>query len=146
MTGSPRNAGALVLFSGGQDSATCLAWALDRFERVETLGFDYGQRHRVELDCRSTLRERMAALDPGWAARLGPDHTLDLGIGFGGGFGCLFRGLEQRTDLDVEAQIREGRGDHLLAAVMAVLAHLGEHDPRRAAVQILEGADLRYDR
>ena len=46
MTGSPRNAGALVLFSGGQDSATCLAWALDRFERVETLGFDYGQRHQ----------------------------------------------------------------------------------------------------
>ncbi|WP_372019036.1 7-cyano-7-deazaguanine synthase QueC [Tistrella mobilis] len=80
MTGSPRNAGALVLFSGGQDSATCLAWALDRFERVETLGFDYGQRHRVELDCRSTLRERMAALDPRWAARLGPDHTLDLGV------------------------------------------------------------------
>ena len=48
--------GALVLFSGGQDSATCLAWALDRFERIETLGFDYGQRHRIELDCRTPLR------------------------------------------------------------------------------------------
>jgi len=69
---------ALVLFSGGQDSATCLAWALDRFARVETLGFDYGQRHRVELDCRSAFRDAVAALDADWAARLGPDHTLRL--------------------------------------------------------------------
>lgn len=67
--------GALVLFSGGQDSATCLAWALDRFPRVETLGFDYGQRHRVELECRATFRE---ALPAAWQARLGPDHTLAL--------------------------------------------------------------------
>lgn len=72
--------GALVLFSGGQDSATCLAWALDRFDHVETLGFAYGQRHRVELDCRDGLRTGMAALDARFAARLGPDHTLDLGI------------------------------------------------------------------
>lgn len=70
--------GALVLFSGGQDSATCLAWALDRFGRVETLGFDYGQRHKVELDCRAALRAGMAALKPCWAARLGEDHTLPL--------------------------------------------------------------------
>ncbi len=70
--------GALVLFSGGQDSATCLAWALDRFARVETLGFDYGQRHRVELDCRAALRAGMAAMNPDWAARLGEDHTLPL--------------------------------------------------------------------
>lgn len=70
--------GALVLFSGGQDSATCLAWALDRFPRVETLGFDYGQRHRVELDCRAALREGMRGLSPRWAARLGEDHTLPL--------------------------------------------------------------------
>jgi 7-cyano-7-deazaguanine synthase len=70
--------GALVLFSGGQDSATCLAWALDRFPRVETLGFDYGQRHRVELDCRAALREGMRALSPRWAARLGEDHSLPL--------------------------------------------------------------------
>ncbi|WP_439575880.1 7-cyano-7-deazaguanine synthase QueC [Phreatobacter sp.] len=72
--------GALVLFSGGQDSATCLAWALDRFDQVETLGFAYGQRHRVELDCREGLRVGTAALDPRFAARLGPDHTLDLGV------------------------------------------------------------------
>ncbi len=70
--------GALVLFSGGQDSATCLAWALDRFERVETLGFAYGQRHAVELSCRATLRTGMAAAHPDWATRLGPDHTLSL--------------------------------------------------------------------
>jgi 7-cyano-7-deazaguanine synthase len=69
---------ALVLFSGGQDSATCLAWALDRFARVETIGFDYGQRHKVELDCRRTLREGMAGLNADWAARLGPDHTLEI--------------------------------------------------------------------
>jgi 7-cyano-7-deazaguanine synthase len=70
--------GALVLFSGGQDSATCLAWALDRFGRVETLGFSYGQRHAVELECRGRLRDGMATLRPDWAERLGPDHTLSL--------------------------------------------------------------------
>ena len=69
---------ALVLFSGGQDSATCLAWALERFERVETVGFDYGQRHRIELDCRGRLREGMAALKPAWRERLGEDHTVSL--------------------------------------------------------------------
>ena len=71
--------GALVLFSGGQDSTTCLAWALARFSRVETIGFDYGQRHRIELDCRAGLRQGIAALDPAWAARLGEDHVIDLG-------------------------------------------------------------------
>ena len=72
--------GALVLFSGGQDSATCLAWALDRFEVVETVGFDYGQRHRVELECRDEFRTRVTDLNPAWAARLGPDHMLDLSV------------------------------------------------------------------
>lgn len=69
---------ALVLFSGGQDSATCLAWALDRFERVETIGFDYGQRHRVELDVRLTLLEQLRSFSPRWAAKLGEDHLIDL--------------------------------------------------------------------
>ncbi|MBX9700759.1 MAG: 7-cyano-7-deazaguanine synthase QueC [Acetobacteraceae bacterium] len=72
------NEAALVLFSGGQDSATCLAWALDRFDRVETIGFDYGQRHRVELDCRAAFRARLAALFPAWAAKFGEDHLLGL--------------------------------------------------------------------
>ena len=72
--------GALVLFSGGQDSATCLAWALDRFETVETVGFDYGQRHRVELECRDAFRANVVELNPLWAERLGPDHMLDLTV------------------------------------------------------------------
>lgn len=70
--------GALVLFSGGQDSTTCLAWALDRFERVETVGFDYGQRHRVELACRAEVRAALRGLDPAWDARLGEEHTIGL--------------------------------------------------------------------
>lgn len=69
-----RDDAALVLFSGGQDSATCLAWALREFQHVETLGFDYGQRHRVELECREALRAGMAS------PRLGPDHLLDLPV------------------------------------------------------------------
>jgi 7-cyano-7-deazaguanine synthase len=69
---------ALVLFSGGQDSTVCLAWALERFSRVETIGFDYGQRHAVELSLRARLREKMAALNSGWATRLGDDHLIRL--------------------------------------------------------------------
>jgi 7-cyano-7-deazaguanine synthase len=71
---------ALVLFSGGQDSTTCLAWALDRFERVETVGFDYGQRHRIELDCRQGIIASLKASYPNWAPRLGEDHTIDLSV------------------------------------------------------------------
>src|SRR5882724_7882623 len=69
---------ALVLFSGGQDSATCLAWALDRFARVEMLGFDYGQRHAIELDCRARLLDGIRSLRPDWAAKLGESHTLAI--------------------------------------------------------------------
>src|SRR6516165_10365054 len=70
---------ALVLFSGGQDSTVCLAWALERFARVETVGFDYEQRHRAELEARPRVRERMKTLAPAWAVRLGEDHVLELG-------------------------------------------------------------------
>jgi 7-cyano-7-deazaguanine synthase len=73
-----RDDAALVLFSGGQDSATCLAWALDRFLHVETIGFDYGQRHKVELEVRQAFRARLFRENPGWAARLGEDHLLAL--------------------------------------------------------------------
>lgn len=76
----PGDATALVLFSGGQDSTTCLAWALDRFARVETVGFDYGQRHAVEMTCRQTVLARLGRDFPNWAARLGEDHVLDLGV------------------------------------------------------------------
>jgi 7-cyano-7-deazaguanine synthase len=71
-----------VLFSGGQDSTVCLAWALERYARVETVGFDYGQRHSVELQARLKVREAMVAAFPEWSGRLGPDHLLDL-RGFG---------------------------------------------------------------
>jgi 7-cyano-7-deazaguanine synthase len=69
---------ALVLFSGGQDSTVCLAWALDRYSQVETIGFAYGQRHAVELDQRPVIRSEMAAKFPRWASRLGEDHVLEL--------------------------------------------------------------------
>ncbi len=69
---------ALVLFSGGQDSTVCLAWALTRFARVETIGFHYGQRHAVELSLRPRIREKMTALDREWKARLGDDHLIEL--------------------------------------------------------------------
>ncbi len=70
--------GALVLFSGGQDSATCLAWALARFGKVETIAFDYRQRHAVELECRHTVRQALSALNADWAKQLGEDHPVDL--------------------------------------------------------------------
>lgn len=75
-----RHTRALVLFSGGQDSTTCLAHALTRFEHVETIGFDYGQRHRVELDARLNVLRELRAGFPQWATRLGEDHVLDLAV------------------------------------------------------------------
>lgn len=71
---------ALVLFSGGQDSTVCLAWALNRFRHVETIGFDYGQRHEVELECRQKVREQLRTQFPKWGKRLGDDHLLDLAL------------------------------------------------------------------
>lgn len=95
-----RGAGALVLFSGGQDSATCLAWALNRFDKVETLGFDYGQRHRIELECRDALRAGFRAMSPDWAAKLGEDHTISLAA----------LGEVSQTSLtrDIEIEMAEG--------------------------------------
>jgi 7-cyano-7-deazaguanine synthase len=71
---------ALVLFSGGQDSTTCLAWALSRFDHVETIGFRYGQRHEIELECRQPIRTALAEPCPTWARKLGKDHLIDLNV------------------------------------------------------------------
>jgi 7-cyano-7-deazaguanine synthase len=89
---------ALVLFSGGQDSATCLAWALNRFDVVETIGFDYGQRHRVELAQRYVIRERLRS---GFAAdRLGDDHVIDLRV-----LGALSEtALTREADIEMNAE------------------------------------------
>jgi 7-cyano-7-deazaguanine synthase len=80
MTTTQSSSSALVLFSGGQDSTTCLAWALSRYAHVETVGFDYGQRHAVELECRSRLFTAFRARSREWAERLGNDHLIDLKV------------------------------------------------------------------
>lgn len=74
------NTGALVLFSGGQDSATCLAWALSRYPKVETIGFDYRQRHAIELAVRPALLAQMRAMSPEWHGKLGEDHLIDMAL------------------------------------------------------------------
>src|SRR5512141_1441628 len=74
----PMHTRALVLFSGGQDSTTCLAWALARYAHVETIGFDYGQRHAVELEVRLDVLARLRAAFPHWAARLGDDRVVTM--------------------------------------------------------------------
>lgn len=71
---------ALVLFSGGQDSTICLAYALSRFDRVETVGFDYGQRHSVELECRPKILSSLKSKFPKWAGKLGEDHLCDVSV------------------------------------------------------------------
>ena len=74
------NSSALVLFSGGQDSTTCLAWALSRFDRVETVGFEYGQRHGVELQCRAPILANVRMHFPEWVAKLGDDQVISLDV------------------------------------------------------------------
>lgn len=101
---------ALLLFSGGQDSATCLAWALDNYDYVETVGFDYDQRHSIELQCRDRVRELVGALRPDWAERLGPDHVLDLSVLGEISETALTRGVEiEMTDTGLPSTFVPGR-------------------------------------
>ncbi len=96
---------ALVLFSGGQDSTTCLGWALSRFDEVQTIGFDYGQRHKTELACRKRILERIGGVSPLWQARLGTDHLINI-ASFGDVAACA---------LTRPGAIGEGKGGGLLA-------------------------------
>ncbi|MGE0742782.1 MAG: 7-cyano-7-deazaguanine synthase QueC [Hyphomonadaceae bacterium] len=147
---------ALVLFSAGQDSATCLAWALARYERVETIGFDYGQRHAVELSQRGPLRERIASLNPEWARALGADQLVDLS-----GYGALAesaltadRAIEMAADglpttfvpgrnlvfLAVAAAHAYRRGIDVLVGGMCETDYSGYPDCRREALDAMQGA------
>ena len=89
---------ALVLFSGGQDSTVCLAWALERYARVETIGFDYGQRHRVELDCRKEVLRQLRESFPRWVPRLGEDHVLTVDVLRGLGATAMTHDVEIRME------------------------------------------------
>lgn len=147
---------ALVLFSGGQDSTTCLAWALARYNRVETVGFDYGQRHRVELDCRATLREHLHAGFPDWASKLGDDHTLntrflsDLGetamthdveiAGTTAGLPSTFVPGRNLTFLTAAAGLAYRRGISTLVGGMCETDYSGYPDCRRSTMDAQEKA------
>ena len=150
------NDGALVLFSGGQDSTACLAWALDRYARVETVGFDYGQRHGVELQARQAVRARMAREFPQWAARLGEDHRLDI-RSFGAlaetamtseraieitekGLPSTFVPGRNLVFLTYAAALADRRGLKVLVGGMCETDFSGYPDCRRAAIEAMETA------
>ena len=147
---------ALVLFSGGQDSATCLAWALERYARVETVGFDYGQRHAVELTARVRLRERLAGAFPQWAERLGPDHMIDISAF--GAIGDTAMTAERAIETDgrglpttfvpgrnlvfftYAAALADRRGIGALVGGMCETDYSGYPDCRRETLEALERA------
>ncbi len=147
---------ALVLFSGGQDSATCLAWALERYARVETVGFDYGQRHAVEMQARQTVRASMAQVLPQPAERLGPDHIIDL-TGFGAigetamttdraievgarGLPNTFVPGRNLVFLTVAAALADRRGLDLLVGGMCETDFSGYPDCRRDTIDAMQQA------
>lgn len=124
---------AIVLFSGGQDSAIALAWALDRYRSVETIGFDYGQRHAVELHARERLREELARAFPLWGVRLGLDMLVNLS-----GLGAL-----SETALTRDAEIAFGADGLPTTFVpgrnLAFLVMAGAHAYRRGAGALVGG-------
>ena len=148
--------GALVLFSGGQDSATCLAWALDHYRWVETVGFDYGQRHHVEMEARQVVRTRVAASYPAWAMKIGPDHVLDMR-----GFGAIaetaltgHRAIEMTSRglpstfvpgrnlvfLAYAAALADRRGMKVMIAGMCETDYSGYPDCRRDTIDAMQQA------
>jgi len=151
-----RDDAALVLFSGGQDSSICLAWALGRFARVETVGFDYGQRHAVELDARLVLRREFTRRFPDLAGRLGPDHLLDVrGFGAigetalttGAAIGMTARGLPSTfvpgrnlVFFTYAAALADRRGLGALVGGMCETDYSGYPDCRRATLDALQTA------
>lgn len=153
---SPPNPSALVLFSGGQDSATCLAWALERYERVETVGFDYGQRHAVEMQARLNVRDAMLRAVPHLAGRLGPDHVVDL-TGFGAigetamttdraieigarGLPTTFVPGRNLVFLSVAAALADRRGLDVLVGGMCETDFSGYPDCRRDTIEAMSRA------
>ncbi len=152
----PMQDGALVLFSGGQDSTACLAWALDRYPRVETVGFDYGQRHAVELQARLAVRTRIAQAFPAWAPRLGDDHMIDIGS-FGAlaetamtsdraieitekGLPSTFVPGRNLVFLTYAAALADRRGLNVLVGGMCETDFSGYPDCRRATLDAMQTA------
>jgi 7-cyano-7-deazaguanine synthase len=147
---------ALVLFSAGQDSATCLPWALARFSRVETVGFDYGQRHAIELSQRPIVLAGLRAQFPDWAARLGPDHLLDIrsfgaiaetALTSAGAIGLRPDGLPNTfvpgrnlVFLTYAAALAEMRGLDTLVAGMCQVDFSGYHDCREETIAAMSRA------
>ncbi len=153
---TPAPSRALVLFSGGQDSSVCLLWALEQFEHVETVAFDYGQRHDVELQARLHVRAGVQALNPQWAARLGDDHVVDL-RGYGAlcdtaltqervidydqrGLPTTFVPARNLVFLTVASAIADRRGQGVLVGGMCETDFSGYPDCRRATLDALESA------
>lgn len=144
---------ALVLFSGGQDSTVCLAYALSRYARVETVGFDYGQTHKVELDCRTDLRDKISQI-ANWNEKLGEDHTLPLpALANIGGTALIGDGEIKMLDnnlpstfvpgrnllfLTYSAALAYRRGLHVLVGGMCETDYSGYPDCRRDTLDALE--------
>lgn len=148
--------GALVLFSGGQDSTTCAAWALANYERVETIGFDYGQRHAVELEVRPAVLQGLRALSPEWDRKLGQDHMIDLSLLGKISDTALTRDVEVAMQdnglpntfvpgrnllfMMVAATVAYRRGLDVLVGGMCETDYSGYPDCRNDTMQALEGA------
>jgi 7-cyano-7-deazaguanine synthase len=152
----PDEAGALVLFSGGQDSTICLAYALERYARIETVGFDYGQRHGVELQCRERVRNEMARRFPVWGKRLGPDHVIDVAsfgaisdtaltsdaeiVMLASGLPSTFVPGRNLVFFTYAAALGYRRGLHALVGGMCETDYSGYPDCRDATLRVLEQA------